>query len=522
VTVALRPYQMEAVRSLIGELSYRPSTLAVMSTGSGKTHVFAALTRIWLKRGGKRVWVTAPRGELLDQARRTIKLWNPSLSDSEIGREQGSDRAHDGNRVVLASLQSLNADRIGAVPPPDLIVVDEAHLHLDQVRSLAEAHPHAKRVGMTATPDRSDVRAIMPQPFESLPARQIYELPDAIKDGYLTKPVFRRIILEELDALAEIPQNGDFAEGSLSQVMSQPEVVAHCARAILDQYEGRQSVAFCVDISHAEKLQAYLAPHGAELIHGGMNRDERARILSNFSMGKTPILVSVMLLSYGVDLPNASCGILLRPTKSRPLYSQMVGRFLRLYPGKEDALILDFTSNSQELGLVTPDDLLYGEMEAIDGAPEAINADWTAEEDLEEQLLITAAELPPMPAEGQYRVIQVETQLSCIGVSAGYRHELDPPATWAQLDYLRKFKVDGEGLSMDQASSLIDELLERARAGWATIPQARLVQKWGLNPIVKFTEAESIIARVKANNWRVPPAVRVKYRVKGEKAVVSR
>jgi len=515
----LRPYQLDAVKSIFGELHYRQSTLRVACTGSGKTHEQAAAVRIHLRRGGKCVLWVAPRNEIIQQGLETLKLWNPELAmGRDVCIEQGDHSAHLGAKVVMASIQSLSDERLDLMPTPDLIIADEAHLYFDACGRIFDKWPKAKRIGWTATPDRLDRLRLIPKRFESVAA--VYELGEAIRDGSLVRPEFRQVIIEELE-LDGIPSKGpDFSEDALAREMTRPEVLEATVRAIgakTGGIGGPATLVFCVSIKHAAEVAAALNDRYkwpiAKLVTGEMPRAYRASQLEGFRAQEFPIIVSVDLFTYGLDVPFVGCIVLARPTKSRALYSQMVGRGLRLHPGKETCLVLDLGANTDRHTLITPEEALRPDydlinmtaMASFDLAPAvALEVDQGVDEDLEED---------PPAREGapeevtrltlSYRT--VTNQLELVGIKIPLRELYDKPATALQVDILEDLGVDGaDTLGMNQASKVIDLLHERRKQGFCTIRQAKTLQRFSLYPNVTFKLAGLAITAIKENGWMLP------------------
>lgn len=522
----LRPYQLEAVQSVFRELHYRQSTLVVHPTGSGKTHEMAATARVWLKREGKRILSLAPREELLEQAAEKYRQWMPWLRPNlDLGFEQGGRKVGPDCKVVLASLQSLHDGRLRRAFDPDhfgLIIADEAHLYIDALTRIFGHFAAAKRVGFSATPDRADERRLLPYLFESV-AHHL-ELGDLIEQRHLCPLEFRRVEIDSI-VLDDVDDNeqGDFAEGSLAAVMMQPEVVDATAVVALEQSEGRPTLAFAVNLEHARRLAAALnkyLPGSARTIDGTQSPAERRAILSGFRTGAYPVLVSVLLCTYGLDVPEIACIVHARPTKSRALRSQMDGRGTRLLgasyeasvaAGKASCRIVDLVGNTSRLRLVTPEESLLpsGELPFVASPAPALEV----EPPQPEEIAVDLEDSPPAPSALSanwhvtvgYRVVEVDNQLAVLGIDAGTRRQDSRPATEAQAQILRDLGIeDGQKLSQKQAEGVIEQLTERRRQGWCTLKQARYLQRRGLHPNVRFAIASEAIDKIEANRGRVP------------------
>ncbi|MCH9648849.1 MAG: DEAD/DEAH box helicase [Deltaproteobacteria bacterium] len=519
----LRPHQLAAVKATWRELEYRQSTAVVHSTGSGKTHCVGATARVHYHRGGERVLFVAPRGELLDQAEKTILAWNPGLRNAEICREQGELRAHSGAKLILASSDSLSTSRLRSLPAPDLLLIDEAHLQAmgSQLR-IIKRFPKVKRVGYTATPDRLDGAWLFPHLFES--CAHTYEVGETIADGYLVPPVFRARPIQDLDLSAvTVTTKGDFKAASLSKVMRRPEHVKQTADFSLQEVEERSTIVFACDVPHAAALveaMNAIRPGCARAIDGTASPNERRDFRRDFENGVFQLAVTVMLYTYGIDLPLCSAIVLARPTLSRALYSQMIGRGLRLLGdsfeesvsnGKADCLVLDLVGNAHEHRLITPDEYLAPRPEASPTIEMLVEAeepvdleglegliDEALEEEEQEELL--AEIVAPAAA---YRVVAVDSQLSVVGIDPGPRRAGDAPATALDLSTLRALGLDegAEELSHPQAEVVIHGLRERLQQGFCSLGQARLLMRKGLHPNANRQVADTFFELMEELGW---------------------
>lgn len=499
------------------ELSYRQSTLVCHATGTGKTVVIGALTRLHLMRGGQRVLITAPREELLRQSEEWTKRWRPTADESEWGWEMADRRAHNGNRVILGSLATLRQRRrLVAMPQPDLILHDEAHLDIGMLDTLAGVFPNAKRVGLTATPDRADLQAIMPDPFEAVHPDAIYEIGDAIRDGNLTPIEARRATIEGLDLGAVATGREDFSSGSLSTVMQGSGFLGQTARICTAETEGRQTIVFCCNLDHARKLgrllNAWGEPGCARIVSGDMSRTDRRQALEEFAAGKYRFILTVVLLSYGWDCPAASCAVMARPTLSRSLWTQCIGRALRLYPGKETALVIDLWGGSESLSLMTPESALKPQFREVGGRsfPGEDPLNQALDALVEISLQRTSEEmLDHAPPEKAYRIDAIANQLGTLGYELQHRDPGEEIASFMRLAELERLGLEGPNeLSERQAIEIIDFLAERQRSGLCSLKQALFLQARGFTPAADRELASWAIREIAANGYRVPREVR--------------
>lgn len=528
----LRPYQLAGVSAIQAELTYRRSTLRVAATGTGKTAEIAAVAKLHLLQGGERVVVTAPREELLDQAEAWIKRMMPELLPSELGREQADQRAHAGNRIVLASVPSLTPDRVPHVPAPTLWIADEAHLYYDALTELvAGPWGEPKRVGFTATPDRLDQLRLVPRLYESV--AHVYGVKQAIEQGFLVPIRAVEVRAVELPDEPLGPPFGEQAVELLDDGIREADVgalrairesgaVEKVAAGVHRYREGRQTILFAVDLDHAERLAGALLDLGerAEAISGAMGYRDRSALLAAFRAGDPEILVSVVLLTYGVDAPECSCIALARPTMSRALACQMIGRGLRLHPGKQELLVLDFSGTALHHRLVTPAEALepdwsHLEEHAAKAAADPPRGDGagarSSPENVEESLLgaIPRDSGPVSAYTGDFEVIELTHLLEPLGIDPGARQEGEGPATVSQRSILAALGLDVPGaLGSEQAARIIEGIEERRRSGYCTLRQALYLQRRGLNPQVSFEIATKAIHAIKRAWGKVPRALK--------------
>ena len=357
---ALRPYQEACLAAIEqGWLNARRQ-LIVLPTGTGKTIVFAKLAELLRKFG--RILVLAHREELLAQAQEKIAAWT-SLSTA---LEQGDARADDlygaHADVVVASVATLTR-RLERYPTNSfsLVVVDEAHHAPAETYQRILNHFDARVLGVTATPDRLDKRSLKGT-FDAVPF--VYELRDAITDGWLV-PIRQKVVrIEGMDLSLVRTQHGDLNEGDLETAMLKSPVVAGVARATVEASHGRRTLVFATTIAHAKALAISMGhfadPAKIAVLSGQDSEADRREGVRRFFHGDLQYLVNCLLFTEGFDLPAIACVSVARPTKSRALYAQMIGRGTRTAPAKRDLLILDFMGNAGRHVLVNAFDLLGG------------------------------------------------------------------------------------------------------------------------------------------------------------------
>lgn len=349
----LRPYQQEAKQAVFHEWDTgNRKTLLVLPTGCGKTVVFAKITEECV-RSGERVLILAHRGELLEQA--ADKIGKATGLKCAVEKAENSCIG-SWYRVVVGSVQSLMREkRIGQFANDyfDTIIVDEAHHCIsDGYQRVLQHFDQAKVLGVTATPDRGDMKNLGSF-FDSLAYE--YTLPQAIKEKYLS-PIKALTIPLTLDMSGVSVQAGDFRAADIDTALDPylyqiaDEMAAHCAN--------RKTVVFLPLIKTSQKFRDILNSKGFRAAEVNGNSDDRAAILSDFDAGRYNVLCNSMLLTEGWDCPSVNCIVVLRPTKVRSLYCQMVGRGTRLCDGKDDLLLLDFLWHTERHELCHPAHLI--------------------------------------------------------------------------------------------------------------------------------------------------------------------
>lgn len=361
----LRSYQCEAVDAVIGAWGRDKLRRVgvVLPTGAGKSTVIAALA-VQSHRLGLRVVMLAHRGELLDQMIDSVVAVDPTLHDQVgIVRAEQNDTHHP---IIAATLQTLGSERrLEQIGSRDVILWDEVHhIGAETYHKLLVdlgGYENAYMCGFTATMMRDD-KVKLSDSIEKV----VYEkdLLWAIDNGFLTKPRGLAVKIDDLDLSKVKTRAGDYAQGELETVMeASADSIVH---AILTNIPERRSIIFAAGVENARHLAASLTDAGlaAESVTGADSREIRAGVYARYRSGETRALVTVQVLTEGADFPMCDCVVMARPTQSRVLYSQMVGRALRLYEGKTDALVLDLVGSTREMSLINITDLGSG-METV-------------------------------------------------------------------------------------------------------------------------------------------------------------
>ena len=338
----LRPYQtamVEATRAAYAAGHRR--VLLTAPTGAGKTVTFAYVVHGARERGN-RVCVLVHREELLDQVSDTLRAFNVPHAVIAAGRPLTNEP------VQVASVFTLSRRlRSAACPRFDLLVIDEAHHTVaGSWARVTEHYANARVLGVTATPVRLDGRGLA-RHYDSLVSGP--DIGQLVGLGYLS-PAVHYHPPGQVDAAGLRTRCGDFDRSALAERASAitGDVVAHYTR----HATGLQAVAFCVTLAHAAVVRDQFRAAGidAEVIDGGMTRQERRALVDRFRRREVRVLASCDLISEGFDCPSIEAAILLRPTQSLAVYLQQIGRALRPSPGKTHAVILDHAGNVMRHG----------------------------------------------------------------------------------------------------------------------------------------------------------------------------
>ncbi|MDE8303159.1 DEAD/DEAH box helicase [Erysipelothrix rhusiopathiae] len=518
----LRPYQESAKNAILNEWNNGTKrTLLVLPTGCGKTIVFSKVIEEKV-REGKRGLVLAHRGELLEQA--SDKLYKASGIRTALEKAE-STSLNSWERVVVGSVQTLMREkRLHQFSKEhfDFIVVDEAHHCIsDSYQTVLSYFEDADVLGVTATPDRGDMKNLGKY-FETLAYQ--YSLPQAIKEGYLS-PIKALTIPLQLDLSSVSQQAGDFKASDIGTALDPylyqiaDEMVKHC--------QNRKTVVFLPLVVTSQKFRDILNEKGFRAAEVNGSSSDRTEILEDFENNRYNVLCNSMLLTEGWDSPAVDCIVVLRPTKVRSLYSQMVGRGTRLYPGKEELLLLDFLWHTERHDLVHPAHLIAENEEVAkaitkiseDNAGIALDIELLeerAKEDVVSQREEALAEqLAQMRKRKRALVdpLQFELSIQAEDLSnyvPSFGWEMGPP-TSKQLQQLEKSgilpdEIDNAG----KASLLIDRINKRRDAGLATPKQIRLLERFDFQHVGSwsFEEANKMISRIAAQGWRqVPPGI---------------
>ena len=518
IPMQLRPYQEEAKAAVLNEWDSGISkTLLVLPTGCGKTVVFAKIAEECVMRG-KRVLILAHRGELLEQAADKIKKATGLVCSTEKAEESCLGSWY---RITVGSVQTLmrqkrldmfSCDHFGT------IIIDEAHHCItDSYQNVIKHFPDADVLGVTATPDRGDMKNLG-QFFESLAYE--YTLPRAIKEKYLS-PIKAVTIPLKLDLTGVGTQAGDFKAADIDSALD--PYLYKIADEMLNYCKDRKTVVFLPLVKTSQKFCAILNEKGFSAAEVNGNSPDRAEILADYESGRYNVLCNSMLLTEGWDCPSVDCVIVLRPTKVRSLYCQMVGRGTRLAPGKEYLLLLDFLWHTSRHELCRPACLICSDEQTAEKMTEILSentgcpmdieeAETAASEDVvREREEALAKKLEEMKKRKRDLVdpLQYEMSINAADLAnyvPAFGWECAPPSD-KQKEALTKMGIFPDEIeNAGKAKLILDRLQKRRAEGLTTPKQIRRLEKFGFRKVGEwsFDEASRLIGRIAANNWKVP------------------
>ncbi len=543
----LRDYQREALDCTLAKFEDVDSALCVMATGLGKTIYFAHLAKYFLETG--RIMVIAHREELIFQAKNKLRLICKDAShEIEMGDMWASRGLYKAD-MVISTIQTQCAGRDGgrmtSFDPNEfsLLVIDEAH-HAPaetykRVIKYYRQNPALKVLGVTATPDRADEKA-MGQIFNEV--AYAYDIADGIKDGWLVPIEQQSVFVKGLDYSAIRTTAGDLNGKDLAEVMEYEQNLHAIAHPTVELTGNKKTLMFAASVAQAERLTEIINRHKpgqANFVCGTTPKEVRRDMFKDYAAGKFQYLVNVGVATEGFDEPGIECVVLARPTKSRSLYAQMVGRGTRPLPGivedlddgitrretirlseKPSLVIIDFVGNSGRHKLVTSADILGGEYD--DDVVELAKETAAKKSDESKKPVDVASELQAAEREIARRFSMAEEAASRdrLKLRAFYSTatvnpfdvlDVDPnrerawhkgrKATSKQLAYLKKCGVNADGLSFTHASQIIDVVIKRREKGKCTYKQAKQLQKSGFPPDLNFQQAGVVMNELVKNHW---------------------
>ena len=540
----LRPYQEEAIQCVEDSFKDYQNCIMIMATGLGKTFTAVEIAR---RRGGRFMWV-AHRGELIEQAEHAIAELTGVIPQIEMADRTARSTLGYNQGCVVGSVQTLNAKRNG-VPRLhrfdanyfNMLVTDEAHHAVAatwvKIANHFTNNQDLKHLGMTATPDRGD-EAALGQIYDTCAYR--YDIQDGVKDGWLVPIMIQRIYMDEINLSRVDKLAGDFNQGQLDHAMRRDKAMYGVSEALKSEVGSRKTLVFCASIEHAQDLTDILNANmlgSAALVTGKTPKHERKQLLDNYRAGNIQYLCNVGVATEGFDIPDIGCVAIARPTMSRALYAQMIGRGTRPLPNivdglnhaeqrlqsihdslKHDCLVLDFVGNSGQHKLVSAADVLGGNMDTlvVQEANRLARKQGTPVDTLE--LLMRAEAIVQARLEREKQI----NERKKIKAKASYRKKpLDPfdvldiapvlddsewrvsPLTPKQLLFLQEADIDTSTMTVKEQRKVFATMMERKNKGLATPKQLRLLKryKYDTDGMTK-DRASGIIGRLAKNNWK--------------------
>lgn len=551
----LRPYQLQAIDKTLEALQEHASALIVMATGLGKTVVFSELLnlrRLQAPPAMRRALVLAHRDELINQAADKIARIMGDKPDIEKA-ERWADDHYFGSKadVIVASVQTLRDDRLKRLDPMSFgtLVVDEAHHSVAKSYRSIIAHfqqnKDLKLVGVTATPDRADEEALG-QVYQCVPF--VYELPHAVADGWLVNPLQQSVIVEDLDFSQVRTTAGDLNGRDLAKLMETEANLHAIASTTIREAGGRKTLVFTASIAQAERTCEIFNRHRegcARWVHGGTPQEQRRAMLKDYAASppKFQYLVNVGVATEGFDDPGIECIAIGRPTESRSLYCQMVGRGTRPLPGivdadpphettqarrdaiaassKRDLLVLDFEGNAGRHKLVSVIDIMAGKFseeaaelvarqqrKAANGAPplDTLKALNDAEAKIAERRKREAEKARAgIVASVTYKLKSIDPfDVFDIAPPRSRGWDKARPPTPRMVEVLQKHGIDVGGRNFAECGMLIEQIIERSKKRLCTFKQAKFLRGYGVDTTdLTFGQASAKIDQIAANGGRM-------------------
>ena len=550
----LRPYQLEAYEQTLEKFKTVDTALCVLATGLGKSVIAAHLINYFKENG--RIMFLAHRAELIYQADNHIQNICDVESDIEMGVEWATGFDEFKSDVVTSTVQTQIAGKDGGrmnrFDPKEfsLLIIDEAHhapaVTYKRIIEYYKQNPELKILGLTATPDRKDKKA-MGQIFEEV--AYSYDIRDGIDDGWLVPIEQQSVFVEGLDYSNVKTTAGDLNGKDLAEVLEFEEILHGIADPTVQLTGDRKSLIFAASVVHAERLTEIInrhKPHSAEFVCGTTPKELRRRLFKDFAEKEFQYLVNVGVATEGFDDAGIECVVLARPTKSRSLFCQMIGRGTRTLPGVVDSCegvperrgaiansdkphleVMDFVGNAGRHKLLCPADILGGNYtdEVIELAKEnaAKKSDETKQAvDVATELQKAEREIAKRHRDAEDAIardhLKLRAKYSTAKINPFNVLDIDPkkeapwhkgrPPTSGQVKYLEKCGVPIDGLTFTHASQIIDTMIKRREGDVCTYKQAKCLQKFGFDSTeMSFKKAGITIgalAKCGWQKWRLP------------------
>ena len=515
--MGLRPYQVECVNKIEESFLEFSRVLVTLFTGAGKTIIFSEIANKYIK-SGKKVLILAHREELLDQAAdKMMKFHGVDFTLIKAGKEYDESKMFQ-----IGSVQSLcKEDRLSKFDKDyyGLIIVDEAHHCMaDTYQVIFKHFKSAKVLGVTATPNRSDGKKLA-KFFETTAYE--YKMEDGIKDGWLSSVIMRtgnvNIDLSKVRTVA-----GDFIINELDDAITRE--FNKISKYIKSKLEHRKRILiFTPRIASAEVLAEVLKRDGlnAEFVSGASKN--RKEITEKFKSGDIRIICNSMLYTEGFDCPEVDCIINLRPTQSKGLFTQMLGRGTRICDGKENVLYVDFLWKTDK-EIMTPCNL-FAETDVLAKSMRdflVMNANRSYEMiTLAQYVDLVMGGIQKMEGARMEWVVNLEKRtlrtMSMFAYLINDRRllEYEPTYNWEeqqptqkQIEFIEgKCGISCKGMKKGLASKIIDVIVKRINNKKCTVKQMFFLAKNGIfdkAPEISMEDAGKIMSDIANNYWRVP------------------
>jgi superfamily II DNA or RNA helicase len=553
--LACRPFQEKAVNAVLEDFKTWRKVLVVSATATGKTVIASHIIRLF-PGTGKRL-VLANRRELIAQAREKIHAITGDLPGVEMADEKHWHTDTDSN-VIVGSIQTQmsgigDKKRYMQFDPMeiDLIEIDEAHRAIspgyqEVCNYYLNGNPRLKLFGVTATPDRGDGMA-MGRMFDKVSF--CYPMVDAIRDGWIVQPKTVTVTVKNLDFSKIRTTAGDLNGAELEAVLNFEEIIHGMATPLLELAERKQTLVFCVGVEHSRRFAEILNRHRpdcARSVDGTTPDEQRKEIFRAYANKEFQYLCNVGVVTEGTDLPGVEVIALCRPTKSRSLFEQMIGRGVRPAANIAERLndmtsgderldlirlsskpwltVYDYAGNAGKHKLIGIADVLGGDYsenvkerakkiakkESENGTPSSMfDALDRADAEIKEEIRLKRMQELADARARRHLIAKVEYVTGDVDVFDWYdlrppkadNRWNAPPLTDRQAMALQRFGVDPQGLTKGQAGTMLGQLVGRI-----TINQSRRLVGQGYTQAevsgLSVQDASSLIERTNANGGR--------------------
>jgi superfamily II DNA or RNA helicase len=539
-----RPYQLEAVNAVFEQWKTVPRTLGVAPTGSGKTNIACEIIKRLLP---GRVIFLAHRTELIAQAKDRLAAFGIE-AEIEQGMLYASGSLWGESRVIVATPQTLFASqdkRLKRFNPWDFacLIIDEVHHYCAEAFKRTLTHflqnPNLKVLGLTATADRADGEALS-QIMDSVAFN--IEINSLIDDGWLVPIEQQMVKIKSLDFSHCRVTAGELNGADLEAVMREERNLLGIGAASVEVVGNKRAIVFCVNVNQAERMAEIFnrhKPNSADWIYDGTPKKDRKEKLDRFANGEIQIMVNCMVLTEGYDNPGIEVVVMARPTLSRSLYAQMIGRGMRALPGvlhegliasedRKDAilkstkpklLVLDFVGNSGRHKLITTADILGGKIseEARERAIKAIAESGTAinvteamleaeaalRREIEERKKLLASQRANLTAKAEIGMTYVDPFAVIHRNAEKWRNfKQRHPLSTKQRQLIVRYGGDPDSMTTEQGVQFLNAKFSMSE------PQRRVLIRAGYSPEelegVKKWEAKKLIDACIANHWKRP------------------